>query len=136
MSASDGGKLPERHGRTTYPQYEGHHGSKDQTTEGRRAGGRDPADQRGILRAAPRQGGREAGACRQPGRTDPAPARGSKGVLITNRKIHMSVLIFIDHSEGHVKKASLEALSYGAKVAEQMGIPAEGVLLGTVTEDL
>jgi electron transfer flavoprotein alpha subunit len=48
----------------------------------------------------------------------------------------MSVLIFIDHSEGHVKKASLEALSYGAKVAEQMGIPAEGILLGTVTEDL
>ena len=48
----------------------------------------------------------------------------------------MSVLIFIDHSEGHVKKASLEALCYGAKVAESMGIPAEGVLLGTVTEDL
>jgi electron transfer flavoprotein alpha subunit len=48
----------------------------------------------------------------------------------------MSVLIFIDHSEGHVKKASLEALSYGVKVAEQMGLPAEGILLGTVTEDL
>ena len=33
----------------------------------------------------------------------------------------MSVLIFIDHSEGHIKKASLEALSYGAKIAEQTG---------------
>lgn len=48
----------------------------------------------------------------------------------------MSVLIFIDHSDGHVKKASLEALSYGAKLAEQMGDTAEGVLLGTVTEDV
>lgn len=49
----------------------------------------------------------------------------------------MSVLIFIDHSDGHVKKSSLEALSYGAKIAEQLGgIPAEGILLGTVTEDL
>ena len=33
----------------------------------------------------------------------------------------MSVLIFIDSSEGHVKKASLEAMSYGAKIAEQLG---------------
>jgi len=48
----------------------------------------------------------------------------------------MSVLIFIDHSEGHVKKTSLEALSYGAKIAEQLGTTAEGILLGTVTEDL
>jgi electron transfer flavoprotein alpha subunit len=48
----------------------------------------------------------------------------------------MSVLIFIDTAEGHVKKASLEAISYGAKVAEQLGVVAEGVVLGTVTEDL
>lgn len=48
----------------------------------------------------------------------------------------MSVLIFIDHSDGHVKKASLEALSYGAKLAEQTGTTAEGVLLGSVTEDV
>jgi electron transfer flavoprotein alpha subunit len=48
----------------------------------------------------------------------------------------MSVLIFIDTAEGHVKKASLEAISYGAKVAEQLGTAAEGVVLGTVTEDL
>ncbi len=48
----------------------------------------------------------------------------------------MPVLIFIDTAEGHVKKASLEVLSYGAKVAEQLGTYAEGVVLGTVTEDL
>ena len=48
----------------------------------------------------------------------------------------MSVLIFIDTAEGHVKKASLEVLTYGAKVAEQLGTTTEGVVLGTVTEDL
>jgi electron transfer flavoprotein alpha subunit len=48
----------------------------------------------------------------------------------------MSVLIFIDHSEGHIKKSSLEALSYGATIAGQLGTTAEGILLGTVTEDL
>ncbi|MBM3416645.1 MAG: electron transfer flavoprotein subunit alpha/FixB family protein [Bacteroidetes bacterium] len=48
----------------------------------------------------------------------------------------MSVLIFIDTADGHVKKASLEAMSYGAKVAEQLGTVAEGVVLGTVTNDL
>lgn len=48
----------------------------------------------------------------------------------------MSVLIFIDQSEGHVKKASLEAICYGAKIAEQTGTSAEGVVLGTVKEDL
>jgi electron transfer flavoprotein alpha subunit len=48
----------------------------------------------------------------------------------------MSVLIFIDHADGHIKKASLEALSYGAAVAEQTGTTAEGVVLGSPTEDL
>jgi len=48
----------------------------------------------------------------------------------------MSVLIVINAADGHVKKSSLEALTYGAKVAEQLGTTAEGVLLGTVTEDL
>src|SRR5687767_14222669 len=43
----------------------------------------------------------------------------------------MPVLVFIDHADdGHVKKASLEALSYGAKIAEQLGVSAEGVVLG------
>ena len=48
----------------------------------------------------------------------------------------MSVLIFIDHSEGQIKKTSLEALSYGAALAKQTGTSAEGVLLGTVSENL
>ena len=48
----------------------------------------------------------------------------------------MSVLIFIDQSEGHVKKSSLEAMSYGAKIAEQLGTTAEGVILGSSAEDL
>lgn len=48
----------------------------------------------------------------------------------------MSVLIFIDHSDGHVKKASLEVLSYGAALAQQLGVTAEGILLGTVNTDL
>ena len=48
----------------------------------------------------------------------------------------MSVLIFIDHTDGHVKKASHEALSYGAKIAEQTGEVAEAVVLGSVNDDL
>jgi electron transfer flavoprotein alpha subunit len=48
----------------------------------------------------------------------------------------MSVLVFIDHTDGHIKKASLEALSYGAKIAAQTGDTAEGVVLGDTTEDL
>ncbi|NOT51263.1 MAG: electron transfer flavoprotein subunit alpha/FixB family protein [Chitinophagaceae bacterium] len=46
----------------------------------------------------------------------------------------MSVLIFIDTTEGHVKKASLEALTYGATVAEQLGTSAEGVVLGAAND--
>jgi electron transfer flavoprotein alpha subunit len=48
----------------------------------------------------------------------------------------MSVLVFIDTADGHVKKSSLEALTYGAKVAEQLGTTTEGVVLGSVTDDL
>src|SRR4051812_35434924 len=48
----------------------------------------------------------------------------------------MSVLIFIDQADGQVKKASYEAISYGSKVAELLNTTAEGVVLGTVTDDL
>jgi len=48
----------------------------------------------------------------------------------------MSVLIFIDQSEGVVKKSSLEALTYGADLAKQLGTTAEGIVLGTVSDDL
>lgn len=46
------------------------------------------------------------------------------------------VLIFVDHTEGHIKKASFEALTYGAKIAEQTGTTAEALVLGTVNGDL
>jgi len=46
------------------------------------------------------------------------------------------VLVFIDHSEGSIKKSSLEALTYGADLAKQLGTSAEGLLLGTVSDDL
>lgn len=46
------------------------------------------------------------------------------------------VLIFLDQSEGQIKKSSLEAASYGAKVAEQLGTTAEAIVLGNVTDDL
>jgi electron transfer flavoprotein alpha subunit len=48
----------------------------------------------------------------------------------------MSVLIFIEHAEGKIKKTALEALSYGAALAKQTGTSADGVLLGTVNDDL
>ncbi len=48
----------------------------------------------------------------------------------------MSVLIFIDQSDGHVKKSSLEAITYGADLAKQLGVAAEGIVLGTVSDDL
>jgi electron transfer flavoprotein alpha subunit len=47
----------------------------------------------------------------------------------------MSVLIFVDHSDGIVKKNSLEALSYGVKLAEMMGTEASGLILGTIKDD-
>jgi len=46
------------------------------------------------------------------------------------------VLIFTDQTEGHIKKNSFEVLTYGAKLAEQMGTTAEALLLGTVNDDL
>ena len=48
----------------------------------------------------------------------------------------MSVLIFLDQAEGHIKKSSFEAAAYGAKVAEQSGVTAEGIVLGNVADDL
>lgn len=46
------------------------------------------------------------------------------------------VLIFLDQSEGQIKKSSFEAASYGAKVAELTGTTAEAIVLGNVTDDL
>lgn len=48
----------------------------------------------------------------------------------------MSVLILIDHSDEQVKKATYEALSYGADLARQMNTTAAGLVLGTVKDEL
>ncbi len=48
----------------------------------------------------------------------------------------MSVLIFADQADGQIKKTAFEALTYGAKVAEQLGTTAEAVVFGTVNNDL
>ena len=46
------------------------------------------------------------------------------------------VLIYIDQAEQEIKKASYEAISYGAALAKQLGTSAEAIILGTVNEDL
>jgi electron transfer flavoprotein alpha subunit len=48
----------------------------------------------------------------------------------------MSVLIYIDQTDGQIKKASIEALCYGAAVAKQLGTNAEAIILGNVTADI
>ena len=42
----------------------------------------------------------------------------------------MSVLVYIDQKDGQAKKASLEAATYAAKLASQMGTSAVGLFLG------
>ncbi len=48
----------------------------------------------------------------------------------------MPVLVFLDQSEGQVKKNSIEAASYAAKVAELAGTTAEGIILGSIPTGL
>jgi electron transfer flavoprotein alpha subunit len=48
----------------------------------------------------------------------------------------MSVLIFLDQADGHLKKSAFETSSYGAQVAQLLGVKAEGIVLGTVADDL
>ena len=46
------------------------------------------------------------------------------------------VLIYIDQDDQEIKKASFEAISYGAALAKQLGISAEAILLGTVKNNV
>lgn len=46
------------------------------------------------------------------------------------------VLIYIDQDDQEIKKASFEAISYGAALAKQLGTSAEALLLGTVEDNL
>ena len=48
----------------------------------------------------------------------------------------MSVLILADQADGHFKKTAYEALSYGAKIAGLLGVSAEALVLGSVSDDL
>jgi electron transfer flavoprotein alpha subunit len=48
----------------------------------------------------------------------------------------MSVLVYIDQSDNHVKKSAYEVLTYGAKLAAQLGTDAAGIILGTVNDNL
>lgn len=48
----------------------------------------------------------------------------------------MPVLIFLDQSDNTIKKTTPEAITYGAKLAAQMGTTAEGILLGTINDDI
>ncbi|KAG4080472.1 hypothetical protein HA402_013930 [Bradysia odoriphaga] len=44
----------------------------------------------------------------------------------------MSILIFADQAQGKIKKAALEAIQYGARIAEQLGTTATALVLGPV----
>ncbi len=48
----------------------------------------------------------------------------------------MSVLIFAEQADGHIKKSSLEALTYGAELAAKLNIEAEALVLGGAAGDL
>ena len=46
------------------------------------------------------------------------------------------VLIYIDQADQEIKKASYEAISYGAALAKQLGTTAEALVAGNVKDDL
>ncbi|MEX1202564.1 MAG: electron transfer flavoprotein subunit alpha/FixB family protein [Ferruginibacter sp.] len=48
----------------------------------------------------------------------------------------MSVLVFLDQADGHIKKSAFEAANYAAKTAAITGTTAEGIVLGNVKDDL
>ncbi len=48
----------------------------------------------------------------------------------------MSVLVFIDQTEGKIKKSSYEAATYAADTAKLLGTHAEAIVIGDSTEDL
>ncbi len=48
----------------------------------------------------------------------------------------MSVLVFLDQADGHIKKSSFEAAGYAAKTAALLGTTAEALVVGSVADDL
>ena len=47
----------------------------------------------------------------------------------------MSVLVVIECANGEVKKSSLEAATYGSKVAQQIGTTATAIAIGDISEE-
>jgi electron transfer flavoprotein alpha subunit len=47
----------------------------------------------------------------------------------------MSVLVFADQHEGKIRKGALEAVSYGSKLAAQLGVECTAVVLGSVAAE-
>ena len=47
----------------------------------------------------------------------------------------MSVLIFADQFQGNIKKSALEAVQYGSKAAQQLGVQATAIVLGEVSAE-
>lgn len=45
------------------------------------------------------------------------------------------ILVVIDHTDGKIKKTSLEAATYAAELAKQTGTTAEAFIAGTITDD-
>lgn len=45
------------------------------------------------------------------------------------------VLVFIDQTDGHIKKSTFEAVSYGAALAKQTGTTAAALILGSTPSD-
>src|ERR1700741_3209674 len=48
----------------------------------------------------------------------------------------MSVLVYIETAKGKVKKASLEAMNYGAKIAELTGTSAAAIVINADASNL
>ncbi len=48
----------------------------------------------------------------------------------------MSVLVFIDHADGHIKKSSFEAASYASSIAEITGTNAEAIVIGKTDDNV
>ncbi len=46
------------------------------------------------------------------------------------------VLVYIDQADQQIKKSSLEAMSYGAALAKQLGCDVAALVLGTVQDNL
>ena len=46
------------------------------------------------------------------------------------------VLVYIDQQDGHIKKSSYEAASYGAALAQLLGTTVDAVVFGKVTDEL